>query len=48
MHETVKKVDEETVTKENITSFTRDHSTLLWYDNGEYIGKNVFFLITEE
>ena len=29
MYEIVKEVDEETITKENITSFTKDHTTSL-------------------
>ena len=39
MHETVKEVDEETVTKENVTYFTRYDSTSLQYDNVEDIGE---------
>ena len=33
MHETIKEIDEETVTKENITLLTRDRTNSLQYDN---------------
>ena len=43
----IKKVDEEIVTKVNIASFTRDHSTTLKSDNVENIGKIENFLMIE-
>ena len=49
MHETVKEVDEETVTKESIAQFTRDHSTSIQSDNVEDIGEiNNFLMIESE
>ena len=33
MHENVKKVDKEAITNENLTLFTRDHSTSLQSNN---------------
>ena len=39
MFETIKEVDEETVTKENITLSKRDHTTSIQSDNVEYIGE---------
>ena len=38
MYETVKEVDEETITKENITLLKKDHTNSLQYDNVEDIG----------
>ena len=39
MYETLKEVDLETITKENITSLKRDHTTSLWSDNVDDTGK---------
>ena len=40
MYETVKEVDEETITKKNITLLTRDNTNLPQFDNVENIGEN--------
>ena len=47
MYETVKEVDEEKITKENITLFARDHTTSIQYDKVEYIGEINNSLIIE-